>query len=140
MSRESIVAEIASQLKAMNTVKLGKVERDPIVPDELPKTAFPACYIETTDEDIEDVTLGVKSTRRGIMLVNVVVIIGGKQRDTQRNLVVEAVENQLLSDRTVNNTATHIALTGVESMQVGESAPYASVRMVFTVTHHYKIS
>ena len=140
MSRETIVAEIASQLKAMNTVKLGRVERDPIVPNELPKTAFPACYIETTDEDIEDITLGTKQLRSGIMLVNVVVLIGGKQRDKQRNLVVEAIENKLLADRTVNSTATHIALTGVESTAVGESAPYASVRMVFTVTHHYKIS
>jgi hypothetical protein len=125
----------------MNTVKLGRVERDPIIPDELPKTAFPACYIETTDEDIEDITLGTtKQLREGMMLVNVVVLIGGKQRDKQRNLVVEAIENKLLTDRTVNSTATHIALTGVESMQVGESAPYASVRMVFTVKHHYTIT
>ena len=140
MSRETIVAEIASQLKAMNTVKLGRVERDPIVPNELPKTAFPACYIETTDEDIEDLTLNTKQLREGVMLVNVVVFIGGKQRDKQRNLVVEAIENKLLADRTVNSTATHIALTGVESAQVGESAPYASVRMVFTVKHHYTIT
>ena len=140
MSRESIVSEIESQLKSMNTVKLGRVERDPIVPEELPKTAFPAVYIETTDEDIEDISLSTKQLREGVMLVNVVAVIGGKQRDKQRNVLVEAIENKLLADRSVNKQATHIALTGVESVQLGESAPYASVRMVFTVTHHYTIS
>ena len=136
MSRETIVAQIASQINSLSEIK--KVERDPIIPEELGKTAFPACYVETTDEDIEDVTLG--GLRRGVMLVNVVLLIGGNNRDTTRNNLVEVIENNLLSDRTLNNTATHIALTGVESVQVGESAPYASVRMVFTVTHHYNIS
>ena len=136
MSRETIVAEIASQINGLSQIK--KVERDPIIPEELGKTAFPACYVETTDEDIEDIALG--GLRRGVMLVNVVLLIGGNNRDTTRNNLVEVIENQLLSDRSLNNTATHIALTGVESVQVGESAPYASVRMVFTVTHHYNIS
>jgi hypothetical protein len=71
--------------------------------------------------------------------VNIVCFVGGNNRDTQRNSVVEGIETALLADRSVNNTATHIALTGVESLQVGESAPYASVRMVFTVKHHYQL-
>ena len=74
------------------------------------------------------------------MLVNVIAIIGGVNRDRQRNILVDAIERKLLADRTVNNTATHIALTGVESVQLGESAPYASIRMVFTVKHHYKLT
>lgn len=136
MSRETIVAEMVSQINALSQIK--KVERDPIIPEELGKTAFPACYVETSDEDIEDVTLD--GLRRGEMLVNVVLLIGGNNRDKTRNDLVEVIENQLLSDRSLNNTATHIALTGVESVQVGESAPYASVRMVFTVKHHYTIT
>ena len=73
------------------------------------------------------------------MEVNVVCFVGGHQRDKQRNAVVEGIESALLTDRSVNNTATHIALTGVESIAVGESAPYASVRMVFTAKHRYLI-
>ena len=41
MSRETIVAEIASQINGLSQIK--KVERDPIIPEELGKTAFPAC-------------------------------------------------------------------------------------------------
>lgn len=139
MSRETIVAEIASQLSAMTSPALGKVVRDPIIPEELAKTAFPAVYIETTDEEIEDLTLNAPQLRQGVMFVNVVAFVGGANRDTQRNQVVSGIESQLLADRTVGGNATHIALTGVESVQVGESAPYASVRMVFEIVHHYKI-
>tara|TARA_R100000734_G_C3313602_1_gene104943 strand:- start:585 stop:1001 length:417 start_codon:yes stop_codon:yes gene_type:complete len=138
MAREDIVSQIETFLKEMKAPKLGKVQRDPIDPNELPKTAFPAVFLETTDEDIEDVSLD--SLRRGEMLVNVIAVIGGKDRDRQRNILVDAVEKKLLADRTVNNTATHIALTGVESVQLGESAPYASIRMVFNVKHHYKLT
>ena len=122
----------------MNSPKLGKVVRDPIVADELPKTAFPAVYVETTNEDIEDLTQD--KLRRGVIDVEVVVIVGGKSRDTQRNVVVEGIEKALLTDRTVGENAKDISLARVEAVAVGESAPYASLRMVFNVEHHYTIT
>jgi hypothetical protein len=137
-TREDIVSHLVKLLKAMNSPKLGKVVRDPIVPDELPKTAFPAVYVETTNEDIEDLTM--QKFRRGIIDVEVVVIVGGKSRDTQRNVVVEGIEKALLTDRTVGNNAKDISLARVEAVAVGESAPYASLRMVFNVEHHYTIT
>jgi hypothetical protein len=139
-TREDIVSEIFSKLKAMNSPRLGKIVRDPIVAEDLPKTAFPVVYIETTDEDIEDITINTKQLRHGMMDVDIVAIISGTNRDKQRNIIVEGIENALLADRTVNNKATHIALTRVESVEVGQSAPYASVRMVFTVKRHYTIT
>ena len=137
-TREDIVSHLVKLLKAMNSPKLGKVVRDPIVPDELPKTAFPAVYVETTNEDIEDLTM--QKFRRGVIDVEVVVIVGGKSRDTQRNVVVEGIEKALLTDRTVGNNAKDISLARVEAVAVGESAPYASLRMVFNVEHHYTIT
>ena len=138
MSREAIVSHLETLLKRMNTPRLGKVLRDPVIPEEMPKTAFPCAYIETTDEEIEDITMRT-NLRKGVMEVDVVVIIGGNKRDTQRNVLVEGIEKVLLKDRTVDNNAKDIALTRVESVAVGESAPYASVRMVFTVERHYTI-
>ena len=58
MSRENIVSEFVRVLKAMNTVKLGVVQRDPIIISELPKTAFPAVYVETVEEDRENLAMG----------------------------------------------------------------------------------
>ena len=138
MSRESIVSHLESLLKKMNTPKLGKVVRDPIIVEELPKTAFPAVYIETTDEEIEDISMNYR--RRGVMEVNVVCIVQGVNRDTQRNILVEGIEKVLLKDRTVNNQAKDISLARVEAIAVGETAPYATVRMVFLVERHYTIT
>ena len=42
MAREDIVSQIETFLKEMKAPKLGKVMRDPIDPNELPKTAFPS--------------------------------------------------------------------------------------------------
>lgn len=137
-TREDIVSHLVKLLKAMNSPKLGKVVRDPIVADELPKTAFPAVYVETTNEDIEDVSMD--KLRRGVIDVEVVVIVGGKSRDTQRNVVVEGIEKALMADRTVGDNAKDISLARVEAVAVGESAPYASLRMVFNVEHHYTIT
>ena len=141
--REDILVEIVGLLKAQRSVKLGKVERDPIDPNELAKTAFPAVYIETTDEDIEDITMTMGTTgleRMGSMEVAVVLIIGGRERDTQRNIAVEAIENTLMADRTLTNTVEDIRLTRVEAVTTGESAPFASCRMIFTTEYCYQLN
>ena len=141
--REDILVEIVGLLKAQRSVKLGKVERDPIDPNELAKTAFPAVYIETTDEDIEDITMTMGTTgleRMGSMEVAVVLIIGGRERDTQRNIAVEAIENRVMSDRTLDSTVEDIRLTRVEAVTTGESAPFASCRMIFTTEYCYQLN
>jgi len=63
MSRETIVSEFVKQLKSMNTVKLGVVQRDPIIISELPKTAFPAVYVETVDENRINMHMGATRVR-----------------------------------------------------------------------------
>ncbi len=141
--REDIVVKVVEILKAQRSVKLGKVERDPIDPNELAKTAFPAVYIETTDEDIEDITMTMGTTglvRRGIVEIAVVLIIGGRKRDTQRNIAVESIENSLMADRTLDSTVEDIRLTRVEAVTTGESAPFASCRMIFTTEYCYQLN
>ncbi len=141
--REDIVSKATSLLKLQRSVKLGKVERDPIDPNELPKTAFPAVYVETTDEEIQDIAMMMGSsgtTRQGIMEMAVVVVIGGKTRDTQRNIAVEAIENTLMQDRTLDDLVDDIRLSRVETVTTGESAPFASCRMVFTIEYCYNIN
>ena len=141
--REDIVSKATELLKKQRSVKLGKVERDPIDPNELPKTAFPAVYVETTDEDIEDIAMMMGSTgttRQGVLEMAVVVVIGGKSRDTQRNIAVEAIENTLMADRTLEDLVDDIRLSRVETVTTGESAPFASCRMVFTIEYCYQIN
>lgn len=130
-------------LKAQRSVRLGVVERDPIDPDQLAKTAFPAVYLETSDEEIVDITMTMGTSglqREGTMEVDLVLLIGGRERDTQRNIAVEAIENTLMADRSLDGTVEDIRLSRVETVQVGQSAPFASCRMVFTVEYCYTIN
>ena len=71
--RESICAELVDLFKKQRSVKFGRVVRDPIIPEELPRTAFPAVYIESSDEDIEDIAFS--GLRQGVMEVECVVVI-----------------------------------------------------------------
>ena len=141
--REDILVEIVERLKAQRSVKLGVVQRDPIVIEELAATAFPAVYIETTDEDIEDITMSMGASgliRRGLMEVSIVLVVGGRERDTQRNIAVEAIENTLMADRSLDSTVEDIRLTRVETITTGESAPFASCGMIFTVEYCYQLN
>lgn len=141
--REDILVKVVETLKAQRSVKLGVVQRDPIVIEELAATAFPAVYIETSDEEIVDITMTMGSTgleRRGEMEIAVVLVIGGRERDTQRNIAVEAIENSLMADRTLTNTVEDIRLSRVETVTTGESAPFASCRMVFTIEYCYQLN
>lgn len=137
MNREDIVAEIYARLQKQKSVKLGKISRDPIVPEELPKTGFPAAYIETTDEDILDTAFG--GLREAAMLCNVVLFVSGANRDKQRNVAVSAIERTLMADRTLDGKCRDIALTRIETISIGEAAPYASFRLVFTVQYCYNL-
>lgn len=141
--REDIVSKCVDILKKQRSVKLGKIQRDPIVAEELPKSAFPAVFIETTDEDIIDLTMVMGSednVRQGTLLLALVLVIGGKERDKQRNIAVEAIENQLMADRTLGGLVDDINLSRVESVTTGESAPFASCRMVFSIEYCYQIT
>lgn len=137
MSRESIVSKVHELLKAQRSVKLGKVARDPIIPEELPKTGFPAAYIETTDEFIEQLAFG--SQREATMNVNVVLFVSGANRDKQRNIATEAIEQTLMADRTLDNNCRDCSLVTIETIEVGEGAPYASCRLVFEIKYCYTI-
>ena len=136
--RETIVAEIVRLLKAQKSVKLRKVDRDPIIPEELAKTAFPACYVETTDEEIEDISMG--GLRQGVLECALVIYVMGGSRDKQRNVVTSAVEQTLMEDRTLGSRCKDIALTRIETLAVGEASPYASFRLIFTIEYCYNLT
>ena len=139
--RENITNRVYELLKAQRTVKLGKVERDPINLNDLPKTAFPAVYIESTDEEIERVAqlgTGVNYFRSELE-VHIVLSVGGRERDKQRNTAIAAIESTLLSDQDLQGIVDDIRLSRVESIVTGESAPFASCRIVVLVDYCYSV-
>jgi len=139
MAREDIVKQFVTELKAMKSVKLGVVQRDPIIISELPKTGFPAVYVETTDEDRENITMGPTRLMRSIMQIACVIVVGGKERDRQRNIIVDNIETHIALDKTLGGFAKDCNLTRIELVEIGESEPYASCRAIFTVEYCFNI-
>lgn len=135
--RESICAEIVSLFKKQRSVKFGRVVRDPIIPEELPRTAFPAVYVESTNEDIEDIAFS--GMREGVMEVACVVVISGKDRNTQLNVAIKAMEDSINADRTLDAKAMDCSLTRIEQLEAGDMSPFSSSRVVFTVSYVYTI-
>lgn len=132
--REHIVAEIYSTLLNQRTVKLGVVKRDPIIPDELPRTGFPALSIESTDEERTPLTGAMYESS---MEVECVVYVNGNNRDSQRNEVLHAVENKILGSEDVKALVTDIYVNRIENVENGQASPYASSRLIFTVLYCY---
>lgn len=135
--RESICAEIVSLFKKQRSVKFGRVVRDPIIPEELPRTAFPAVYVESSNEDIEDIAFS--GLREGVMEVACVVVISGKDRNTQLNVAIKAMEDSINADRTLDAKAMDCSLTRIEQLEAGDMSPFSSSRVVFTISYVYTI-
>lgn len=133
--REEIVAQITALLKAQRNVKLGTVSRDPIILEELARTAFPAVVIESSNE--ERVRAAFSGLRECAMEVSVLIYVNGKERDLQRNTVAEAIEKTIESDTVLNTLTRDIFLQRIEAVELGEASPYGSLRLVFRVDYCY---
>ena len=95
------------------------------------------------NEEIVDITMTMGTTgleRMGELEIAVVLVVGGRERDTQRNIAVESIENTLMADRTLDSTVEDIRLSRVETVTTGESAPFASCRMIFTTEYCYQLN
>ena len=125
--REDIVAKIYDLLKSQRSVKLGVVQRDPIVPEELPRTGFPAVNIEAATEERELLAGGLQEV---LLEVELVLTVNGKERDKQRNILADSLETTLLNNSDLKALVTDIRVTRLENIENGEASPYASLRMV----------
>ena len=133
--REEIVARVTEVLKAQRNVKLGQVSRDPIILEELARTAFPAVVIESSNE--ERVRAAFSGLRECAMEVSVLMYVNGKERDLQRNTVAEAIEQTIEGDTVLNTLTRDIFLQRIEAVELGEASPYGSLRLVFRVDYCY---
>lgn len=125
--REDITAKVYDLLKTQRSVKLGVVSRDPIVAEELPRTGFPAVNIEATNEERELLAGGMQEVALQLELI---LTVNGKDRDRQRNVLIDAIEDHVISNSDLRKLVTDITVIRLENVQNGEASPYASIRMV----------
>lgn len=134
--REDIANDIVKALKAITSPRLGMVTREPIVISEISRQAIPAVFVESADEEREQLTNG--SARLGRISYNLDILVSSDMRDTDRNRLVEAVEEKLEEDVRRGGLALDGEVTIVEVIDPGEAVPYATMRIVYLVTYRYE--
>ena len=137
-TRELIIRDIVDTLKNQQSVRLGTVSRDPgLEIQDLAKTAFPAVIVESGSEIRESITqMGAGQQRQATMSVNMSVWIGSNaQADSQRNDLIEKIEELLEVDTTRGGVAIDTQLVEIETGT--DTAPYASMRLIIQVQYIY---
>lgn len=134
--REEIAKNIVTTLAAMTSPRLGRVTREPIVISELSRQALPAVFVESADETREQLTMGLG--RIGTINYNLDILVTSDTRDTDRNRLVEAIEEALEVDVRRGGNALDGEVTVVEVIDPGEAVPYATMRVVYQVQYRYE--
>jgi hypothetical protein len=138
--RELIAQNIVSTLKNQTTYRFGLVTREPQRDiEDLAKTSFPCAVIESANETREDISQGGTDITRmsdAEYSIMVYVMSGRRDLDTQRNEIIQAVEELLDADRTRGGNALFTELIAVESDD-GAQSPIVSMRLTVLVRYCY---
>jgi hypothetical protein len=136
--REKIASNIIATLDAMTSpVDLKKITREPFEYDRLSNAQFPAAWIQTGDELREDATIGGSDvTRFGSIDYRIVGFVKGATIDTARNQLIEAIENELDTDRTRGGNALDTQVVDV-STDEGQLQPIGGITMTIRIRYEY---
>jgi hypothetical protein len=144
--REAIVNDIVEKIKAIRTVRLGRVAREPMFRDQtefynLARTAFPHIVVTSGNEARADLTMGYsrkEMKREGVLNIeiNVFVRASDKTIDEECNILIEAIEEQLDKDRERSKNAHNFQITQIVMGEPMEH-PYAQFTMTAEVLYTY---
>lgn len=111
--REDIAKELVRVLQTIDDPAVKLVTREPFSITDLPITQFPALLVQTTNENRETITIGNTSigSRSGVITYEVRGFVRGVELDSQKNNLIEAVEESLDSNR-------KLSITGVQDLQI----------------------
>lgn len=133
--REDIATQIVKSLKTVRAVK--SVTREPKRIDELSRASFPHVLVESANE-IRDVSSFGQTVRHQAdidFLINIVVM--GKDRDSQRNNILAAIEETLQADATLAGLVHDSYVTQIQIREIEEAEPMATAAMIYTVRYYY---
>lgn len=133
--REDITKYIIAKIDEVRYVK--SITRQPKTLDEVARSDFPHVLVETANETRENSSFGgtIRQHSRLDILINIV--CHGNDLDQQRNLVVEAIEQKLHEDATLNGLAFDSYVSEVSVSNTQDTHPYGSMLMVYTVEYYY---
>tara|TARA_B100001248_G_C27262471_1_gene399100 strand:- start:18 stop:473 length:456 start_codon:yes stop_codon:yes gene_type:complete len=143
--REDIAANIVQALQGITDPNVVLVSRNPINISDLSIAQYPAIIVRSADEDREDAGFGPTA---GLRISNINYIIHGYVRaessatsvnnniDTQKNKLIEAIEEKLEEDRKRNSLAMNSFVSNITSDDT-QAYPLGKVDITYTVQYKY---
>ena len=137
--REQIAVDLVDTLQQIKKPVIVKyVTREPFDFEKLSNAQFPAILVQSADEDRENNTIGGSiSHRMATINYQLVCYVKGKEIDTARNKIIEAVEESLDVDRTRGGVALDTQIISVETDE-GSIAPIGGVILTLRVLYKYQ--
>ena len=138
--RENIASHIVTQINAITGVKT--VTREPTDIAQLAVTSFPHVLVESANETRENSSIGTAPRQEStidflikVRLINVVV--HGNNRDSDRNSIIEQIEEKLALDTSLGGNASDSFTSEVIIREIGETKPYGQGALVYTAKYYH---
>lgn len=138
--RESITQELIRVLKEIDDPRPVLVTRDPFSPDKLAITQFPAILVQSSTENRETITMGAPGAgrRSGTIQFSIRGYLRGVELDRRRNELIEAIEEQLESDRYLGLRDQGVLDTQIRVIAIQERLePLAEILITLEVRYNY---
>ena len=139
-SRENIAKDIVSVLEsATDPVAIRFVSRQPIESVDLSNHQYPAVFVRTGAEERTDESMSSSTSRFGRIDFTITGFIkaeGELNMDTERNRLIETIEERLEEDRKRNNLCMNSSRTNVTTDQ-GDQFPIARIDINYQVLYKY---
>lgn len=141
-TREDIATNIVTTLQGITDPAPVLVTRNPFVVTDLAATQFPAIFIRTTDEELQDDTMA--GLRESFVEYTIVASVNASSSstsinnniDTKRNDMAEAIVEALETDTTRNSKALHSEITRIQTDD-GTPFPIGQVTIDYRVRYKY---
>jgi len=139
-TRETTAQNIIQALEDIQDPRPVLVTRDPFDVEKLAITQFPALSVQQTTESRTTVSMGIRGQgrRTGIMTFEIRGFVRGTDLDKKRNLLIEAVEDALDSDRYLGQSAQGVLDTQIILIEIiPRLQPLAEFVMTVEVNYNY---
>jgi len=140
-TREDIAKDIVQTLGEITNPAVVLVSRNPINLTDLSIAQYPAIIVRTSQEERSNETMGgtsislINYTIEGYVRADSSATTSNNNIDTQKNNLIEAIEERLEVDRTRNSLALNSSITSIAS---DEDSLYPIGRVDLTYTVQYK--
>ena len=133
--RENIASHIVTQINAITGVKT--VTREPTDIAQLAVTSFPHVLVESANETRENSSIGTAPRQESTIDLLINVVVHGNNRDSDRNSIIEQIEEKLALDTSLGGNASDSFTSEVIIREIGETKPYGQGALVYTAKYYH---